>query len=250
MVLPARLRAAARFLPTLLGLVLLCGAVYVVQREFRHLKWEETKHALWSIPPAAIAFSFAWTVLSYWILTFYDWLATIYAARKLTYGQAAYGSFLAYTLSHNLGMAALSGGAVRYRLYSQWGMTGVEIAKTIAFCSFTFALGGLTLGSFVLLWLPSEIVPFFGPHVPGWALKATGAALGALVVGYITLARVLPPFSLFGHPVALPGFRMALAQVALATVDVAVAATIFYALLPDTSGLDWIVFLALSLIHI
>ena len=48
---------------------------------------------------------------------------------------------------------------------------------------------------------------------------------------------------LFGHEIELPGWRMAIVQVVLATVDVAVTATIFYALLPPASGLTWLRFL-------
>jgi hypothetical protein len=46
-----------------------------------------------------------------------------------------------------------------------------------------------------------------------------------------------------GHEIALPGWRMALLQVLLATVDVATTATIFYALLPSAPGLTWLIFL-------
>ena len=58
----------------------------------------------------------------------------------------AFASFCAYALSHNLGFAAVSGAAVRYRLYAHWGLTPVQIAKTVAFCSLTFGLGGMVLG--------------------------------------------------------------------------------------------------------
>ena len=59
----------------------------------------------------------------------------------------------------------------------------------------------------------------------------------------MTLARVLGHVRLFGHEFDLPGWRMAVVQVLLATLDVAVTASIFYALLPDSSGLTWLKFL-------
>ena len=45
----------------------------------------------------------------------------------------AFASFCAYSLAHNLGFAAVSGAAVRYRLYAHWGLTPFQIAKTVAF---------------------------------------------------------------------------------------------------------------------
>jgi hypothetical protein len=47
----------------------------------------------------------------------------------------------------------------------------------------------------------------------------------------------------FGHEVELPSWRMAILQVLLATVDVAVTAAIFYSLLPSGTGLNYVRFL-------
>ena len=240
---PAKgLARIAGHLPAILGVLLLVGAIYVVQKEFRHLKLKDIGDALRAIPPAALAFSFVWTVLSYFILTFYDRLGTIYAGHKVSYGRVAFASFCAYSLAHNLGFAAVSGAAVRYRLYAHWGLTPLEIGKTVAFCSLTFALGGLVLGGAILFVEPTTI-PWFGQHLPVLALHAIGVVLWAVVAAYITLSLILGTFQLRGHHIDLPKWRMALVQVALATVDVAVTATIFYALLPDAPGLTWIVFL-------
>lgn len=231
-----------RHLPAVLGVALLVGAIYVVQHEFRHLKLKDIGEALRAIPVLALAFSFVWTVLAYFILTFYDRLGTIYAGHKVSYGRVAFASFCAYALSHNLGFAAVSGAAVRYRLYAHWGLTPLQIGKTIAFCSLTFGLGGMVLGGIVLFVEPTS-VPFLGQHIPIAGLYAGGALLWAIVIAYLSLATVLGNFKAFGHEIALPGFRMALLQVALATVDVATTATIFYALLPSAPGLTWLIFL-------
>ncbi len=125
------LKRYLRHLPALLGVLLLVGAIYVVQREFRHLKVADIKAALAAIPASALVIAFLWTVLSYGVLTFYDRLGTIYAGHKVSYRRVAFASFCAYALSHNLGFAAVSGAAVRYRLYSHWGLTAVQIAKVV-----------------------------------------------------------------------------------------------------------------------
>ncbi|MFL5289671.1 MAG: phosphatidylglycerol lysyltransferase domain-containing protein [Rhodopila sp.] len=236
------LKGAMRHLPTVLGLLLLFGAIYVVQREFRHLKVQDIEVAIRAIPVKALVFSFVWTFFSYFILTFYDRLGTIYAGHAVSYGRVAFASFCAYALSHNLGFAAVSGAAVRYRLYAHWGLTPLQITKTVAFCSLTFALGGMVLGGAILFGEP-ESIPFFGQHLPHIALYGVGAGLWLIVLGYVTLSRVVGTIKLFGHSIELPGWRMAIIQVLLATVDVAVTATIFYALLPHSNGLTWLVFL-------
>ncbi len=232
-----------RHVPALLGVLLLVGAIYVVQREFRHLKVEDIKASLAAIPASALVISFAWTVLSYGVLTFYDRLGTIYAGHKVRYRRVAFASFCAYALSHNLGFAAVSGAAVRYRLYSHWGLSAVQIAKVVGFCSLTFGLGGLVLGGCILFFEPLSI-PFFSSVLPLWAFYIIGGAMWAIVAAYVIVSKAAGTLRLRGHEFNLPNWRMAIVQVALASVDVAVTAAIFYALIPATPGLTYLRFLA------
>jgi glycosyltransferase 2 family protein len=234
------LRAAAgrmahhlRHLPALLGVLLLIGAVYAVQKEFRHLRLEDVSAALDAIPRRSLVLSFLLTVVSYGVLTLYDRLGTIYAGHRVRYRRVAFASFCAYALSHNLGFNALSAAAVRYRLYAHWGMTPGQIARTAAFCSLTFMFGGLTLGGAILLLEPRSL-PLFGGLLPVAMLRAVGIALWGIVLAYVTLSRFVTSVRLFGHEIGLPGLRMALMQVALATCDVSITASIFYTLLPAT----------------
>jgi uncharacterized membrane protein YbhN (UPF0104 family) len=235
-----------RSLPALLGVLLLCGAVYVVQKEFRNLKIADISKALDAIPERALIISFCWTVASYGVLTFYDRLGTIYAGNIVSYGRVAFASFCAYALSHNLGFAAVSGAAVRYRLYAHWGLSPLQIGKVVAFCSLTFTLGAMVLGGFVL-FLEPDAVPFFGDRIPFGVLYAIGAAMWAVVFAYVLLSKFLGKRRVFGHDVELPHWSMALVQVALATVDVAVTAAIMHALLPPTPGLTYMRFLGVYL---
>ncbi len=69
-------------------------------------------------------------------------------------------------------------------------------------------------------------------------LRAVGIALWGVVLAYVTLSRFVTRLRLFGHEIGLPGLRMALMQVLLATCDVAITASIFYTLLPATHRPD------------
>lgn len=242
----AVLTALRRHGPTVFGLLLLAGAVYVVQREFRHLSLAEIRRALGNMPSHALWVAAGWTLLAYGVLTIYDRLGSVYAGKPVSYLRTSLASFCAYTLAHNLGFAAVSGAAVRYRFYAAWGLTPGEIAKVIAFTSLTFGLGGMALGGLVLILEP-EVVPWIGAHTPHWTMQLIGVALLGVVASYLLLSRFLPHFHAFGHRIDLPGFRMACAQTALAAVDVAVTAMIFYALLPPAEGLSFVRFIGLYL---
>ena len=136
----------------------------------------------------------------------------------MSYGRVAFASFCAYALSHNLGFAAVSGAAVRFRLYSHWGLSPLQIGKVVAFCNLTFALGGLVLGGSILLFEPAS-VPFFGTHLPPAVLRGVGAAMWAVVGGYVLLAKIIGSVRLFGHDVQFPQIAMAGLQVLLATAQ-------------------------------
>jgi phosphatidylglycerol lysyltransferase len=252
----ALVKRVAAHLPAALGLVLLVGAVYVVQREFRHLNVRDVGHALAAIPNRALIISAVMTVLSYGLLTFYDRLATIYAGHRMSFLRTALASFCASALAHNLGFAAVSGAAVRYRLYGHWGLTPVQIGKVVAFSSLTFGLGGMTLGGAIMFTEPGAFAVLFsspaaghgaGAAISGWPFYLAGALMWIVVVTYVIVASFFPVLNVRGRVIELPGWRMALAQVALATADVSLTASIFYELLPHARGLTWMRFLAVYL---
>jgi len=226
------------------GVLLLIAAIWVVQKEFRSLSIADIRASLAAISPLTLWIAAGWTVLAYAVLTIYDRLGSVYAGYPVSYGRTSLASFCAYTLAHNLGFAAVSGAAVRYRFYAAWGLPPLAIAKVVAFTSLTFGLGGFALGGLVLVVEP-EVVPGLGEHVPHWAMRGVGLAMWAVVLAYVTLSRIRSHITIFKHRIDLPGFRMAVAQTALASVDVAITAMIFYALLPPAEGLTFLRFLGI-----
>jgi phosphatidylglycerol lysyltransferase len=229
---------------TAFGLVLLVAAVWVVQKEFRSLSVADVRAALDAIPQAALWKAAGWTLLAYAVLTIYDRLGSVYAGYPVGYARTSLASFCAYTLAHNLGFAAVSGAAVRYRFYAAWGLPPLAIAKVVAFTSLTFGLGGFALGGVVLVVEP-EVIPGLGNHVPHWLMTGLGFVCWAIVLAYVAMSRIRSHVMIFKHRIDLPGFRMAVAQTLLASVDVAVTAMIFYALLPSAEGLTFLRFLGI-----
>ncbi len=230
--------------PTVFGLLLLVAAIYVVQREFRNLHWSDIQGALHSTPAHALWGAAGCTLLAYLVLTAYDRLGSVYAGHPVSYARTSLASFVAYSLANNLGFSTVSGAAIRYRFYAAWGLSPGAIAKVVAFTSLTFGLGGFALGGLVLVAEP-EVLPFFGDGTPRWVMQAAGVAMWTIVGSYILLARFVPHFRMFGHQIDLPGLRMAVAQTALASADVAVTAMIFWMLLPPVEGLTFLHFLGI-----
>ncbi len=238
------LTAVKRHGATVFGLLLLGGALYVVQREFRTLSWSDIQGALHGTPASSLWAAAGFTLLAYIILTAYDRLGSVYAGHPVSYARTSLASFVAYSLANNLGFATVSGAAVRYRFYAAWGLPPLAIAKVVAFTSLTFGLGGFALGGLVLVMEP-EVLPFFGSGTPRWLMQAAGIAMWTIVAAYILAARFVSHFRLFGHRIDLPGFPMAVGQTALASADVAVTALVFWTLLPHVEGLTFLHFLGI-----
>src|SRR5262249_17963956 len=76
------------------------------------------------------------------VLTFYDFFAlrTI-GYKKVPYRIAALSSFASFSIGHNTGAVVLVSAAVRYRVYSAWGLSAIDVAKVCFVTGLTFWLG-------------------------------------------------------------------------------------------------------------
>ncbi len=96
--------------------------------------------------PEKITIAAVFVVAGYITLTFYDYFALHAIDRgKVPYTIAALASFTSFTIGHSLGAAVLTGGLIRFRIYSAWGLTVLDIAKIAFITSITFWLGNAFL---------------------------------------------------------------------------------------------------------
>lgn len=234
-----------KHLPHLVGLLLMVAAIVVVLHEVRHLKMADIRQAMEAIPAIQLWAAVGCTLLSYFILSFYDRLAVIQVGYdQLPFRRAAFAAFCSYVLSHNLGFSAVSGAAVRYRLYRNWGVNAFAITQIIAFCSATYLLGAAVLIGAVLILEPA-VLPGIGNRVPQAVLAFVGGLLWLAVAGYIGLAFRVREFRFRKWVIELPTPRMAIMQTLVAAAEVAATASIAFVLLPKGCGVDFGSFLAI-----
>ena len=138
----------------LAGLALFAFAAVILHRELAEVDYRDVLVHFHAVPASRVVLAFGLTVAGYLALTGYDTLALRWLGQKLAYPRIALASFVAYVLSHNVGFAFLSGSAVRYRMFTSWGVPAAELARAITFNILTFWLGFLTLGGAVLTFAP------------------------------------------------------------------------------------------------
>lgn len=240
----------ARF-PKWLGMtlapVLFAVALFSIQRELAQYRWHDFLAAVEALPATRVVLAVALTIASYLLLTLYDLLGLRYAGRTLPYGRVALTSFTAYVFSYNIGFNVLGGAAVRYRLYSNWGVSPLEIGKVVLFCASTFWLGMAAVAGGTLVAVDPAAVPI---PLPTWSLRLLGAGALALVAAYPWCAHASRrPLRVAGAQVSLPSAWIALAQIGLAVTDLLLAVSVLYALFPG-SDVGFAAFIGVYLVAI
>ncbi len=189
------------------------------------------------IPPPALATAAALTLVSYLLLTFYDALGVRYVGKPVPYPRTALTSFIAYSFGHNFSLAAFTGTAVRYRIYSTQGLTAVDVATIASFCALTTALGLGVLGGVAALYAVPGTTALHLGHI--WS-QLFGVLLLGLATSYVAWAALAHrPLALGSWEVRPPGARLACAQLAVGVADLAASAAVLWVLLPPSTGIDF-----------
>lgn len=108
----------------LLSLTIIAIAAVALVHILRGIKVAEVVAAMRHAHGGDLAWASVFVAGGYLTLTFYDLFAlrTI-GPREIPYRVAMLASFTSYAIGHNVGASVLTGGAVRYRIYSSWAST-------------------------------------------------------------------------------------------------------------------------------
>lgn len=222
-------------------------SVWLLLRELRGLSLEKVGDSLAAIPSLHWALAAGSTLVAYAALAGYDRVALLHLGKRISWWFITICSFTTYALSHNIGASVVSGGVVRYRAYSTKGLSPAEIGLLVAFCSFTFILGTVTLIGLVLV-LDPDIMLRFGDLLPITASRATGVFLLLLVALYI-LGSVMrfKPLRLGPLVIDYPSLHVTLSQLAVGVCELLGAAGIIYFALPEAGNPGYFIVLGIFL---
>lgn len=236
-----------RYVWPLIATVTVVLSAYLLLRELRGLSVDKVSDSLAAIPIHHWWLSVACTLLAYAALAGYDRVALAHLGKKINWWFIAVCSFTTYALSHNIGASVVSGGVVRYRAYSTKGLAPAEIGFLIAFCSFTFVLGTVTLIGLTLV-LDPDIVHRFGDLMPLDASRATGVLLLALVGLYVLGSLFgLRPMRIGPFTLVYPSLTVTFSQLAVGVSELIGAAGIIYFALPELGNPGYFVVLGIFL---
>jgi glycosyltransferase 2 family protein len=198
--------------------------------------------ALTEIPPGRIALAALCVVGAFCTLTFYDFFALRTIGKKhVPYRIAALSSFTSYTIGHNIGATVFTGGAIRFRIYSDYGLSAIDVAKICFLSGLTFWLGNTFVLGIGMAWHPwaasamDQLPPAINRLI---ALAAIATIVGYLV--WLTLGENRRELGQNGWKVMLPSARLTLLQILIGVVDLGFCAMAMYLLMPAQPGIDFI----------
>ena len=245
------LRAVARFfqntigwnrIGVLLSVAIIAVALVVLFRMLRDINVDEVVKALRATGWHHIGAAAAFVAAGYFTLTFYDLFALRTIGRsQIPYRIAALAGFTSYSIGHNIGATVFTGGAIRFRIYSDYGLNAIDVAKICFLSGLTFWLGNLFVLGFGMAWHPwaASAMDLLPPAMN--RLIALGCLAGiATYFIWLVMGKNRRELGQNGWKVVLPSARLTLLQILIGVVDLGFCAMAMYLLMPAQPGIDFI----------
>lgn len=222
------LRSAA---PIILGAGLFALGLYALYHLLKPVNPADVAAQIRATPMGALAAALGATAIGYVALIFYDWFGLRFIGKTLDRGIVALGGFLGYAFGNTIGVSVISGGAVRYRIYSAVGLNAFEVAAVSGYIA--IALGtGLTLVGISALAVHPGAVGAWLPYAPS-TIQIVAAGITVVSVALIAWMSVSQrSLSIRGHELHLPPPADLTGQLVVTLIDIAAASLALWVLLP------------------
>src|ERR1700722_17099980 len=224
------------------GLLIIAFAITTLVRTLRGVDTGVILTALTDLPPHYIALAALCVVGAFCTLTFYDFFALRTIGKKhVPYRIAALSSFTSYSIGHNIGATVFTGGAIRFRIYSDFGLTAIDVAKICFLSGLTFWLGNLFVLGFGMAWHPEAASAMDLLPAAINRLIALGclAGLGAYFT-WLVMGNNRRQLGQNGWKGGLPPARLSLLQSPIGVVDLGFCSCAMYLLMPTQPDIDFI----------
>ena len=239
-----RRRRIGRFIGMVLSVGIFLLSIFVCARVVANLNMSQLRAAIAATSAEQIAGASLLAALSYLALTGYDALALRQLREHVRYRITSLASFTSYAISFTLGFPLITGGTVRYWIYSRAGLSGGKVASLTVIAGLTFWLGMAFVVGASLLFKGDEIAAL--DRLSPLMNQIAGAAILAGILGYfvwVSLGR--RTVRVQGFKLELPGPLLTTGQMMLGLTDLCAAAGVLFVLLPAGHGLDFPTFAAI-----
>src|SRR5436305_10562157 len=166
-------------------------ACYVLYHMLRGIDFDEVLDAIKQTEASQIALAALFVAAGYFTLTFYDWFALRAIGRAdVPYRVNALAAFTSYSIGHNVGASVFTGGAVRYRIYSAWGLNAIDVAKICFVAGLTFWLGNAAVLGLGIAYHPEAAAAI--DQLPPWFNRLAAVLIILGLTAYVAWVWVQP----------------------------------------------------------
>ncbi|HEY0275564.1 MAG TPA: bifunctional lysylphosphatidylglycerol flippase/synthetase MprF [Paenirhodobacter sp.] len=249
--LPSSVRPGPRHLggkmrhlaPVLVGLALFGVGLWALQRLLKPVHAADVLAQMQSTPHLVLLIAFGATALGYLALIGYDFWALRYLNKKLPVRVVALGGFLGYAFGNTIGVSVLSGGAVRYRIYSAFGLNAFEVAALASYIAIAMGTGLSLVGVLALALHPAALAGLL-PLSEGMIRTLSLLGGGGTIVLLYALAFSGKSLRFRRFELSMPNPRILSGQMVVALFDSTMACLTLYMLMPPGTP-DFVTFLAI-----
>lgn len=223
---------------TAAGIAATCVGLFLLYRVFQKNDLREVMAVVASVPPLVVAVAVLLTACSFGCIAILEMLAVRYAGQPVPAGRIAATAIAAIGVGHAIGLAALSSGAIRYRMYSHADVKLITVGKIVAFSGVSVASGYALVGGTALLWRGDFLAPLLG-IAPSVVHLLAAAVLSALLTYILLCAFLRRTLTIRRHRFRLPSLKLALGQVLVSSANLLCVAAVLYTALRSFTSVDY-----------
>lgn len=217
-------------LSSIFGIGILVLAIWAIAVQMEDYRFQDLLAGMEGVNGWQLMAVILLTGLSYGAISGYDLLAFRYIRHGLSPFKIAFVGLVTYSISPNVGFAFLTGGALRYRLYSPWNVSALEIAEVTVFTNLSLWVGIFAIAGAVFFLAPFPLPAHIA--IPLGSLQVLGGLFLAIAAVYLALAAfVRAPVQLGKCTYRLPSLKLAIGQIGVFGFDWGCASAALYVLL-------------------
>lgn len=218
-------------------LALLFTASIAAPKLLASLKGGQVFAIVAGISHGKIAAALALTAISHALLGVQEVLGLRSLGHRIQWQTAARGAFTSYALSHNLGLAPVTGGSARLHIYTRNGIPAADVARLIVVTGCAFWAGILMIAAIAMVLLHQPLL-IAGLPLGTWPARLVGGLILMTIAGLALLVmvptRAEPNW--LRRTISLQNVSVVPAMIAIAAIDLCCAASALSVLIP---GIGW-----------
>ena len=239
-----RLKQLLKKLTPFITIALFLVACYVLWRQLRNHDPSQLWSNILDIKAWELITAIGLTMLGYIALSGYDIVAVKFRDRNVPTWKPMLAGLLGYSFTNTTGHAVIVGGFIRLRIYPAWGFKASDVGFIVVFGMMTYWLGLITMSGLAFVLEPHELGRLI--RIDGMWIRMIGIGLLLLLAVYLLICGLRKqPVKLWKWEFRLPNLATSIMQTCVSCLDLAIAASVLWVLLPDDGKLPLLGFFGL-----